>query len=512
MSVRIKRRTLLSGLAAGTSAALFLPSLLRGQSASEVGKRRVLFIYAEGGWTNRHLMMRPPWAPPEWSAYDPYHPDFSLVPDDLEWEFDLTDPRLTEADFSRVLRPLYRHRDQMTVTEGLAMLSTAMDPYGDAHAKGHIACMSGTASAEVVDGVKSRASTPSLDQRIHELLHATDPDHQALAYRTLTADLFHEFVWRSDGNGGAVRVPVETSPAAAFARLLPNAGNAPADSLDLGRDLALSAAQRQFERLIPRLSGEDRVKLQSHRDMLADLQRRLGRTVDCAAPSAPEDSSALPRAERIVQDIGDFAQLIATAFACGMSRVASLGLVTIPPDAYGLPAAASIHHEYEHKSDPFHLHYQMNGMPTDEWAQAEEGMVQRNIWQAEQVARIIDVLRSVPEESGSLLDNTLVVYVSELSHGGHGHEHYPVILFGGFASAVTPGRYIKYAQNNPNPYNRNYHNEWTGTPHSHLLVSICQAFGMEIDYIGAPSLPGTVPHRNITGTVSLTGPLPRLAV
>ena len=68
----------------------------------------------------------------------------------------------------------------------------------------------------------------------------------------------------------------------------------------------------------------------------------------------------------------------------------------------------------------------MDGNPTPEWAAAEEGMVKRNVWQAEQVAKIVDVLRAVPEDGGSMLDNTLIVYVSELSHGGHGHEHVPV--------------------------------------------------------------------------------------
>ena len=77
---------------------------------------------------------------------------------------------------------------------------------------------------------------------------------------------------------------------------------------------------------------------------------------------------------------------------------------------------------------------------------------------------------------------------------------------------MTPGRYIKYKQNNPNPYDRNYMNEYTGTPHSHLFVSICQAFGMDVDWLGAASVPGSVPHRNIQGTVSLSGPLPRLKV
>jgi hypothetical protein len=491
---------------------LFLPSLGKVEAAEPVATRRILFIYAEGGATNRHVRMRPPWAPPEWNEYDAYDPKFALVPDELEWEFSLTDPRLEESHFSRVLQPLYRHRDQMLALEGLAMLSTALDNYGDGHARGHIGCMSATASVAEFDGVKSRAGTPSMDQRINEFLRQTDPTHRSLEYRPGAGDLFHEFLYRSDGNGGAVRLPVETDPAAAYERLF-GTFNAPTPQpLDVGRDAAFATALKQFDRITPKLSGADRVKLESHRQMLAELQSRYGRTLSCELPPEPGIASGLSRGEQRVAEIEAFAKLIAAGFGCGLSRVATLGLCNTPPEAYGLPAEAAIHHEYEHKSDPFAVGYQMDGKPTDEFLDAEEGMVKRNIWQAEQVAKVLDALRAVPEGGGTLLDNTLVVYVHELSHGGHGHEHWPVMLFGGFAGAVTPGRYIKYKQNNPNPWRRNFLNEWTGTPHSQLFVSILQAFGMDVDWLGAPSVEGEVPHKDIKGTVSLSGPLPRLTV
>jgi hypothetical protein len=86
-------------------------------------------------------------------------------------------------------------------------------------------------------------------------------------------------------------------------------------------------------------------------------------------------------------------------------------------------------------------------------------------------------------------------------------------LFGSGGGMVTPGRYIKYAQNNPNPWNRNYHNEYTGTAHSKLLVSIAQGFGLELDDFGASTVPGEAPHVSGSAkTLELGGPLPRLKV
>ena len=504
------------GLGAAGLGSLFLPSLSKTVRAQETNdKRKILFIYADAGWTVPHMLMRPPWAPAEWSTYNPWDPAFAVKPDELEWEFDLNDSRLTENDFSRVLKPFYRHRDKMIMTEGLAMLSTGLDKNGDGHAKAHLGCMSATPSVGAADGVKSKGSTPSIDQMINEHIRKTNPDHDSLNYRLWKEESFHEYLYRSDGSGGAVRLPTEWDPNAAFTRLFANAGGAPSgggDPLDTGKGFAFANALAQFDRMTPRLAREDRQKLESHRQMLSELQRRLGRTVSCDAPSAPVATGGMSRGEAYKANIDSFATMIATAFGCGLTRVASMGFLGVPPEEYGVPPEASIHHEYEHVSSPFAPLFNMDGNPTEEWKNAEEGMVRRNIWQAEQVAKIVDILAAVPDGSGSLLDSTLVVYLSELSHGNHGHEHYPIIMFGNLDGAVTPGRYIKYKQANPNPYDRNYMNQYTGTPHSHLFISILQSFGLDIDFLGAESVRGSVPDKNFVAQVSLTGPLPRLKV
>ena len=118
----------------------------------------------------------------------------------------------------------------------------------------------------------------------------------------------------------------------------------------------------------------------------------------------------------------------------------------------------------------------------------------------------------MPESDGTtMLDNTLVLWVREMSHGNHGHEHYNTVMLGNVGGYFNTGRYIKYPQNLPNPWHRNYRNEFTGTPYSHYLVSILQAFGLEQDSVGGiVSRDGSAPHASAAATVDLTGPLPRL--
>ncbi len=500
----LTRRTLFQAACGLGLGSLFLPELGRAQDTTD--DRKLIFIYAEAGWTHRAYRMRPPWAPAQWSEYELYAPEFFRKPDDLEWEFELTDPRLTENDFSRLLRPLYRHRDIMIATEGLAMLTTALDQYGDAHAQAHIHAWSAYPSGSE-DGPKSRGAAPSLDQRIHEHIRLTDPGHQTMDFRLMAPELFHEWLYRSDGSGGAARLPTETDPRAAFDRFFGAVDRA--DPLEANAGLTLSMAMAEFQRLAPRLPREDQLKLEAHRDMLATLESKLGNRVACDSRLAPPDTSSLSRVERFDSDITSFAQMIAAGLSCGVSRVATLGSITPYPESYGLDASTDIHHEYEHPTDPRPAY---DGSADQAYFEKEEFMIQRNVLQMESLARLLDVFRATPDGTGNLLDNAIVVYLGELSHGNHGHEYYPSLVFGSGGGMVTPGRYVKYAQNNPNPWGRNYHNEFTGTAHSKLLVSIAQGFGLSMDDFGVPTVPGEAPHVGAKGEVELGGPLHRLKI
>ena len=499
------RRNLLQAAGLGASS-LVLPRLARAQATPSPLK--LVFVYAEAGWTTRFYDMRPPWALPEWSQFRFYDSKTFVKPDDLEFEFSLNDPRLTENDFSRLLKPLYRHRDVMIATEGLAMLTPALDKNGDAHAQAHIHSWSGVPAASA-DGVKSRGAAPSVDQRILDHIRKTDPGHLSMDFRPLYGELFHEFLYRSDGAGGAARLSTENNPAAAYQRFFGQVDMT--DPLRANANLSLLMALGHFSSLAPRMPKADRLKLEAHRDILNNLNKKLGKVVMCDGIGKPTDTSKLGRPERFTADLDTFMKLIVAGLGCGVSRVATLGPIHPYPEMYGLAASTDIHHEYEHTTDPAIFY---GTSLTNEWLMKEEFMVKRNVMQMETLANLVDMLRATPDAAGgSLLDSTLVVYLSEISHGNHGHEHYPSLIFGG-GKTFSLGRYIKYAQNNPNPFGRNYNNEFTGTAHSQLLISILQAFGIQIDNFGTATVEGTAPHApgSPRATVKLGGPLPRLKV
>ncbi|MGE0789788.1 MAG: DUF1552 domain-containing protein [Sandaracinaceae bacterium] len=484
---------------------------------------RFLLIYGGGGWTPRATFMRPGFSDPSWGHWSDIlkiargNGMPNTTPETSEFEFSFTDPALVRSDMSRVLDVFWDNRSKMLAFEGLAMLSTGWDGNGDAHAQNHLATATGGPSAYEYDGVKSHAAYRSLDQVVLDHLKTTDP----LAYsfdlnpnvgRNSGTSGFHYFLYSDNGAGGVDRLPTEGNPSTVFARYFGGIEEMTADTerRQMAERAVFQRLQRQYADLASKMSGFDKMRLETHRDLLNELDRQLAAPpIACSAPDVP-DVSGLDRAAAYESDWNAFADMVAAGFGCGITRVASLSLNSIPPEAYGLAADTDIHHDYEHNSDP-RDYYGPEGDAGGNVA-AEEGMIQRQLFQARLVNRLITRLDQLPEMDGSVLDNTIVLYVSELANGNHGAEYCPFLVFGGSnTSTLRQGRYLKYRQDNPNPWNRNYSNEHTGTPHSQLYVSLLRGMGLDIDYIHAPSIDGRVPHLNIDGTIDMSGPLPRLA-
>jgi hypothetical protein len=529
-SQRYTRRQLLNYMTKGVAGSLALPSLLPNALAQTITpNRKVLFVYCEAGATHRYMNMRPTWFNGGTDYLYRYYdlPNFSgTTPDNSSWSFNFTDSRLMQNEMSEVLAPLFPLRDKLTFLEGLAMTSTGEDRYGDSHARNHLGAMSGTPGASE-KGVQSTASTPSVDQRINDFLKLSNPNHVSLNYRlNFGTDIFHEFLYyNADRTGGTniQRLPVEIDPKAAFDRVFArlNTGG----SANSNRDKIFQLLNGSYSSLANRLSAADKTRIENHRALLNELSSTMIGPATCGNLQRPTvdffgsyDSNRQAHINAQAPMFSAFSQMVASGFSCGISRVASIGMAVLPPEIYGLPKGTDIHHEYEHPTDPY-TYYNMlsqNAAGLSTYLAKENAMKDRNIWQVQQLKKLADIFAATPDTSGqgSLLDNTLIVYVNELSHGNHGGEHWPVILLGGFGGAITPGRYIKYPQNVPNPFQRNYNNEYTGVAHTKLFISIMQAMGMNIDALGTPALDGAVPHRGISvkNGVELRGPLDRLKV
>lgn len=96
-------------------------------------------------------------------------------------------------------------------------------------------------------------------------------------------------------------------------------------------------------------------------------------------------------------------------------------------------------------------------------------------WYYAQLAYMIERLKSIPEDGGSLFDNTLIVCCSEWGMYNHRNNDMPYMLIGNPGGAFkNKGRYIDV-------HNGSFRN------HTDLFLAVCKGMGMGINSFGGSS-------------------------
>ena len=461
----------LSGLAAGPSRAL--------AGAAPPPSRIVFFVQPHA-----HV-------PVAWNMAIPGGPTDRLA------ERSLVD--LAPADFGEALRPLHAFRERLLVVEGLAHTSVLMDIAELRKVKGndnnHQVAVAGLLTAvrsSQASGVLGGGR--SLDQE--------------LALRTGGPGRFGSRLYGSEYTpnqtvapfsflGAAQGTPLVGEPAMAFADLLgyyvppPVAGpKSRADLLRAMRPSVLDGVAQEYEAVGRQLGAEGRRKLEQHADLIRQLETSLA--VEVASPAKCD-----PTFDGMGHKVTQFMRLIRMAFACDLTRVATFIAPVPPPAEFGYPAEANVHTHYAHASVANHTACATMFSPL-----AERAMIDLGVWYANHFALLLRELDSVPEGSGTLLDHTVVVWISELGWPTHQHEDTFTLLAGGCNDFFKTGRYLRYPKELPNPLAAQ---PKLGPAHNRLFVSLLQSMGQPDTSFGMTEATGA------DGTTfSLAGPLPEL--
>lgn len=448
----VGRRRLLQGLGLGAGS-LFLPSLAPKSNARVDGAPcRIVFIQSYHGLVYDSWKMRP-----------------GSAPDGGTWDEPLG--MLEVGQFSDIFAPLHPYREQMLVLDGLDLVTAKPMGGGIGHAVSPVNAMSG--SQTTTTNGDAQATTPTLDQLI--------------ANEIALPDRFRSFEvgWSAGAATSSLvpgqTLPRETRPNSFWSRLFPEGeeveGGPPSTTARLWakQQSVLDTVAHEYEQLAPRLSAQDRQKLDQHRQMVRELEQRVAgyATLDCTTPPQPEDPGSLsPDAYNV--RYSQFVELLTLGFACDMSRVASVALTQMPNSAFGAPPG-DVHQDFAHLADG------QNPDPV-----AFEQMTNYGNRHAEHVLEFVEALDSVPEGNGTMLDNTLVVWLNEMATGNHEQDVYPMVLLGGSNIPMRFGRYIKYAVDGPSPTGASFGNgnRPTGMPQNKVLTAIAQAFGMDVDVVG----------------------------
>ena len=228
-----------------------------------------------------------------------------------------------------------------------------------------------------------------------------------------------------------------------------------------------------LQRIASVISTDDRRLLEEHTTFVREMERDLRAVRTDAAdhavprlePNVRNENNNIPRTTQMQID------LMVNSFVADFSRVATLQFTNSVGNArMNWLRVTEGHHELSHRPD------------TDRPAQ--EHLTNINKWYCEQLAYLARRLAETrePGGTGSLLDNTLIVWTNELGKGNsHTLDNIPFVMVGGGLD-FRMGRSLRY--------NR--------VPHNRLLLSLAHGMGHRIPRFGNPNFCGDGVLRNLT--------------
>lgn len=364
------------------------------------------------------------------------------TPVGTEEDFVLDDP----ADPGRILAPLEPWKERLLVLGGLDMLSRNHGPGGNGHDMGMGHMLTGTDLVVGPSGVgefshlpDGSAGGPSIDQVVADLIG------QETAFRSLefgvqaNLDVNRQITSRMCYRGPFEVLPPENDPRAAFDAFFLQLGTDPAElaKLRARRHSVLDRVKEDFDALNAKLGGTDRQKLEAHLQAIRDVEQSLdaagGPLAGCALPAEPGElnpgsNDEYPTIGRLQMD------LMAMALTCDITRVSSLQWSTAQSGTrFTWLGHTDSHHGLSHEAD-------------NDPAKRTQ-LVQINHWYAEQFAYLLGKLAAQQELEGTLLDNTVVLWVNEQGNGQtHTKDQIPFVLAGNYAGKLRTGRWLQYDQ------------------------------------------------------------------
>jgi len=437
----LPRRTFLQGVGA-TIALPYLDAMTPAFAAAEKPVTRAAFVYTANG-----IIMND-WTPAETGS--------NFV-------------------FSKTLKPIETFRDQTVVVSGLTHRNGEAlgDGPGD-HARAGASWLTGahpkkTQGADIRNGqsidqllaqqIGQTTPLPSLEIGLQDvrMVGGCDSGYSCAYSNTIS--------WSSP----TTPLPYETNPRRVFERLFGDGDTtdpeARAIQLRQNRSL-LDFVLQDTQRLAPKLGASDRSKLSDYLDSVREVERRIQNVEQregAALPTLDRPEGIPPSFEDHVKIMSD---LIAIAFQADLTRVVTFmysregGNRAYP--SIGVPDA---HHGLSHhQNDPVR----------------KARLQQIDQYHVEMFSYLLGKLRDSQDDTGSLLDNSLVLFGSSLSDSNaHLHDNLPTVLVGGGSGKLKGGKHLRVPD---------------GSPMTNMLLSIADGLDVPLEEFGDSTghLPGLV--------------------
>lgn len=415
------RRRLLKGLSLSAVSPLLLPFVSRLQAAgtSTGAPKRFLFVVKSSGLTPAELV------PPELVSTMVRPGEKEGWPEELERTEKLLDLPLANHQLPSSLCSLEPFKDQLTILQGLS---------GKMCRGGHSAWYGALGCYHTGDeGNPGRPISATIDGALARVLPSIFP-HIGLTLGGKVLSGVKDSVVYPGISAVDIDRPLsyQANPNIAFQSLFGIAATGKdAAAEQKVQALLLDHMVNDIKRVQDAIGNEDREKLDHYLGAFEGLQDRSRRLKGMEArirkhtPKISDKYTSEVETDRLEAHF----DMAGAALISGISNVVTIRADTLDVTYRGLGISKHVHGLGHAES--------VNGMTPVE--------ARRRIrtFHLDQIGRVAAKLKAVPEGDGTMLDNTLIIYLSDAAEKHHGScLEWPFILLGGLAG--RGGRYLQY--------------------------------------------------------------------
>jgi hypothetical protein len=254
-------------------------------------------------------------------------------------------------------------------------------------------------------------------------------------------------------------LPMELNPQVVFERMFGDGGTIEQRAARRKRDGSiLDSLTGSLSRLKGQASSTDRAKLDDYTENVREIERRLQIAMKASGVERADLSVPIGVPQTFDEHIKLQFDLLALAFEADITRV---GTMLFARDLTGRTYPAS-----EAPSTGFHgaSHHGENPKQI-------EALSKINQYHIKMLAHFIDKLSKTKDGDGTILDQSMVLYGSNMGNSNQ-HVHYdvPHVLVGGLNGKLKGGRHLAYPSKQ--------------VPTGNLLLSILDKYDIHQDSIG----------------------------
>jgi hypothetical protein len=348
----------------------------------------------------------------------------------------------TDFELKTILKPLEAYKSKMNIVSGLGHTAadasavhslspcTWLSAVRPKATLGSDAWAGVTADQFAAQVIGQDTPLPSLELATEDhsgLIGACDRDYGCIYMNTLS--------WRNPTTPN----PMEINPRKVFERLFGQGGTLEQRMARQNEDRSiLDAIVQQSGSLNRTLGAIDQQKMNDYLDNVREIERRLqqaeasmARNADLVIPDAP---AGIPFAYE--EHLSMMFDLMTLAFQTEITRVSTFMMAReVSNRTYPMVGVNEGHHATSHHQNTAEK-------------MAKNVLIQN--YHVSQFTKFVDRLASIQEGDGTLLDNTILLYGSNMSNS-NAHDHYPLpaVLLGGGAGTIKGGQHISYAERTP---------------------------------------------------------------